>query len=220
MMTDMRLKPLLVCVATTCALAAHAANLVNDFTLGLSNPNGQWSYGYTNTVGGAFAAFTEYNSNASWFGWRQNINFGVPAIYKVVGSPVNGVLTGEVALHGGPNNEVGLARWTANASGNFLIQGSFGIGDSHNVDHYVYVNSTVHHQVLNTGAASAFSFSVSLGVGDNVDFMVGTAGDVFFDSTPVEATITAQPVPEPATMALAAAGILLANRRRRTRLHG
>lgn len=213
MIRSMNLRPLLVVALATCALSARSASLVGDFTLGLSNPNGQWSYGYSTTLGGSLIAFTEYNANASWFGWRQNINYGVPAIYKVVGAPINGVNTGEVALHGGPNNEIGIARWTANAAGNFNIQGSFGVGDIRNVDHYVYVNSTSYHQVLNTGAASTFNFNVALSVGDKVDFMVGTAGDVFYDSTPVEATITAQPVPEPFTMALGAAGLLLAKRR-------
>jgi hypothetical protein len=74
---------------------------------------------------------------------------------------------------------------------------------------------------LNGGSSGALNISnVTVAAGDRIQFIVGGTGDFQGDSTRLMATITATPVPEPASWALGLAGTagLLAWRRRQRRV--
>lgn len=218
---------LLVAVASS----ANAASLMSDFSIA-SNPNGDWSYGYKTTgVNDTLSLFAESGTDVqtgyTTEFWRNNIASGVPGIYHVVSGNTYGVNggvgigTGDLALHGGPNGEIATARWTAPSSGNFDLSGFFKSGDAlgtsrGNVDCYVFQNSTQLFSSLDTAVDESFSLSnVSVTAGDTIDIMVGIGkDDYYYDSTPVELSITAA-VPEPASMIALGLGAAALLRRKR-----
>jgi len=211
------------------AASSNAASLMSDFSA-VNNPNGDWSYGFkTSGVNDTFNIFTvngtDVQSQYTAEFWRNTNTDGVPGLYKIVSGNTFGVNggvgigLGDLALHGGRLGEIATARWTAPATGLYDISGFFKSGDSTsqfgNVDAYVYQNSAQLFSSLNTGVDEAFSLSsVSVTMGDTIDIMVGTGKDEFFyDSTPVELSITA--VPEPASMIALGLGAAALLRRKR-----
>ena len=73
-----------------------------DFTPGLPNPNGVWSYGYTTDLSTALTPFASYGADATAFGWSTNLSLGAPSIFKLTGPFVGGTAPGDLILHPGP----------------------------------------------------------------------------------------------------------------------
>lgn len=96
-----------------------------------------------------------------------------------------------------------VARWTADADGNYSIAGhvrDFGVGGGDGIDFEIFVNGSsafVSDALVNT--TDTFNFSAFLSAGATVDFVIDPLGNANFDSTALAALIS---VPEPSTWAL------------------
>jgi hypothetical protein len=196
--------------------SAHDANA--DFVPNSPNPNGVWQYGYTTSLGSGLIPFNEYISNSNAYGWRTNISSGAP-VFAHFDTSFAGVLAGETALHGGPNGEFAVLRFTTPSTGVYDISATWrGPGDVGNTDLYLLKNSNSGSPLDSTASTTISGMfqlnNVLLLAGDTIDLALGIGGDNFFsDSTPVNLQINL--VPEPASAILAAALLALATLLRR-----
>ncbi len=209
------MKRLNIAVATAVALSSvvfpATASLVydpaNDFST-VSNPKGVWTYGYT--AGGAFTAYPQSGNIDGLDYWSITT---APSLPWIANNPTAATIDwiqikvnpGELLLHPGQNGDYTVLRFTAPSAGQYDVKGSF-----FGID-YVSSPTTDVHVLLNGAAIfdgnvtdyrntiAAFDKLVTLNTGDTVDFAVGwgSNGDYFFDSTGLNAIITA--VPEPST---------------------
>ena len=201
---------LLLVTAATAPAQTVTYNASADFTPGLSNPNGVWFYGYTANLAGTLTPFADYtfNSSAQVYSWSTNLSLGAPAIFFNFGtSALNGLPPNQLALHPGPSGEYAVLRFTAPADGNYGIAAQFFSGDAGGTDATILVNGQASSSIFfaaDTGSNPAFSGSVTLNLGDRLDFAVGAPSSFFFGTTPlaVVLTFTPVPVPEPGTGAL------------------
>ncbi len=126
----------LVVVLALTAKTARADSIAAQFSI-TSNPNGNWSYGYTTTLGGAFSPFT-ISSTAVYApgvsGWEGPFPFADGASYPLVvinttGSTISYRTVvqppGVLGLHPGPSGQYSVVRWKALSSGTFLVSGSW-----------------------------------------------------------------------------------------------
>lgn len=204
------LSSLLVVTAATAPAQTVIYNATADFTPGLSNPNGVWFYGYTTNLAGTLTPFAGYafDSNAQVYSWSTNLSLGAPTIYFNFGSSVlNGLPPNQLALHPGPSGEYAVLRFTAPADGNYAIAAQFFSGDLRVTDATILVNGQAGSPLFfaaDTSSNPAFNGSVTLNLGDRLDFAVGAPTDFTFGTTPlaVVLTFTPTPVPEPGLLAL------------------
>ncbi len=172
-------------------------NAADDFTH-VSNPHGEWSYGYTNALGG-FSLFTSYGSlgrhlefwNRGFF-WLQ--------VYANRTSNTYGncndwcLLPGTIAMHPDNSDLKAVTRFTAPADGEYDVTGQFRPIDrqSSSIEVWVLHNgSVVVHGYLGAWWTTVpFAETLDLEAGDTVDFVVGRGGGGYFnDGTDLEATI-------------------------------
>jgi hypothetical protein len=192
-----------------------------DFSITNGNPNGVWSYGYfapgtTTPLNLYTTTYTNFIGGPGWIAWNDPTvgNGTVPAAFKnTTGvTETSGTVQlqpGQLAEHPGPNNEAAVVRWTAPASGTYLINVTFSGAD--------LVGTTTDVHVLNGGVSAfdgnvngfgnstTFSETLTLPVNFHIDFEVGFGNDqnYFFDSTGLSAQISPfQVVPEPASLTL------------------
>lgn len=183
-------------LAASAAASAQTFSYVNDFSATNGNPNGAWTYGYTSTLGGPLTLHATGGFSGTFEYWSTDFGFGVPAAAKNLGpSVINGLPPGEAALHGGFDpGEFAIARFTSpGITGDVTIVGSFGPGDGGSVDVHVQKNGVSLFSVLGTFDAQPFSLETSLAATDTIDFVVGRSTDIFFDTTPVAATLVVTP---------------------------
>ena len=104
--------------------------------------------------------------------------------------------------HGVPQGQTGLmpgkagrnypivVRWTSRVAGIVHIYGSFGqcMGTQHS-GRWIKHNSTVKLSVPSTNSEVTFNFTVTVAVGDKIDFIVTQGGDLDNDVTPLVAII-------------------------------
>ena len=179
-------------IAHPASAFAYDANV--DFVPNSPNLNDVWSYGYTTSLGSAFIPHAEHFSTSDAYGWRTNLGFGAPA-FTYFTSPGFGILAGETSLHGGPNNEFSVLRFTTPATGSYDLLATWrGPGDTGNTDLYLLKNNNGGSPL---GSSTSTTISgmiqlpnVSLVAGDTIDLVLGTGGDGFFsDNTPVNLQI-------------------------------
>src|SRR5512145_2345805 len=106
-------------------VAGTAAGQVWHASSGFSqsqNPNGQWSYGWTQTLGGTFNLMTGQTTFCTTPAWNAPavsnylvVQHNVLPIPKSCGSGTYQPLG--LVIHPGPSNERSVVRWTAPASG-------------------------------------------------------------------------------------------------------
>ena len=133
----------LLVAATANPASAFAYDANVDFAPNSPNPNDVWSYGYTTSLGGAFTPHLEHFSTLDAYGWRTNLGFGAPA-FTYFTSPGFGILAGETSLHGGPNNEFSVVRFTTPATGPYDLLATWrGPGDTGNTDYICSKTATV-----------------------------------------------------------------------------
>ncbi|MBN1756458.1 CotH kinase family protein [bacterium] len=170
-----------------------------------SNPNGVWSYGASPKATNpnqpdtsTLILFTDNIIGTSgvpcpWWHYIPIRSGMVPCVYKnTTTGDVYGCPPGMAALHGAcDTQEMGVARWTAPAAGEFIIQGAFYSGNTGRCDYYVIHNFTsVLYSELDSSFTSEFNLLVELNSGDTIDFAVGTGtDDCGADTTPLTATI-------------------------------
>ncbi|MHB9035901.1 MAG: fibronectin type III domain-containing protein [Armatimonadota bacterium] len=153
-----------------------------------SNPNGAWSYGYSDSPGTSFSLMwpvgsgTEYNGAGSSNIWK---NLGVGCPY--------GVCTGQVTLHPGSGGQYAVARWIAPMAAHYSLSGRFYAGDSGQTDGTIFVNGAQVFYAPDTGVNPTFSHSAFLNAGDVIDVCVGYCGSYYSDNTPVDVRIETVP---------------------------
>jgi hypothetical protein len=219
---------LCICGVASQALADSIADVAADFSPTM-NPNGVWSFGWTDDLGSAFVPSTDPRVRDGADTWRGNLAAdGNPAAYhNGTGSSITLGNTaqlgaGQFALHPGPGGEYAVARYTAPDAGLATLSAVFVgldiVGTTTDVHVLLNGSSIFAAQVTGFGAASerGFASQLLLGVGDVLDFSVGFGGNGFNnDTTGLAATVSLGPIPEPGTLPLVAVGIAGLVRRRR-----
>ncbi|MBE7495886.1 MAG: PEP-CTERM sorting domain-containing protein [Verrucomicrobiaceae bacterium] len=235
-----RLLSMLLLVAPAISQAAWTAGadfVANEKPDGLheNNPNSavpQWSYGYRSTITGtALTLYTpaEHSNDTSGSGGHPDLegfNSGFSIAWVNTASTsvtsVGGALVGphQIILH----PEDGLAnviRWTSPGAGLYSINALWddldhGGGDGAVAD--VVINGvSFFSQVFGYSTQASINQNFTLGLGDTVDFVLSQNGDIQFDSTGFDATISLVPEPSRALMLAAGIGWLLVRRRRPSR---
>ncbi|MBS1707380.1 MAG: PEP-CTERM sorting domain-containing protein [Armatimonadetes bacterium] len=213
----------LVLLPLTLTLASTAFSTVYDaFTdWAPANPNGVWSYGYTNSLGSAWNPFTIYWSGNPDAWADPSLQF--LGVYRTVAGYSGGTTTCPAAmnvLHPGVNGQYAVARFTAPTTGTYNYSaGFFGIdwGGPTTTDVHVLLNGVaIQNGAINSFAAAptvSFGGPISLTAGDTLDVAAGFGGDGYFnDSTAFKFRI--ENVPEPASLLVIAGLAALAKRRR------
>jgi Bacterial Ig-like domain (group 3) len=178
-----------------------------------TNPKGVWSYGYlapSSTPETPDAStFTRYNGSAQVSGHGGYIlEWSVPGgsdpntIYNPFGQPVT-IDTAtwqpnQASFHPGPNGEYSVYRFTAAQAGSYPLSATFTsidtVGRATKDIHVLLNGSELYDATLpgSYGSAATYSTTVSLAVGDVVDFVVGYGvGPYYYDSTALDATLGA-----------------------------
>jgi len=220
-------QPVLFLGLSLCSYGARSAvyNVTDDYAL--SNPNGEWRYGYSTSLGSAFVPYALTSTVFGGIGGIHQQYFSsaltLPAIFKNTTAatlhPFSTITMspGQLAMHPGPSGEVAIARWTAPDTYTIAFSGSFqGIGgvntstDVHVLHNgfSVFDGSIQGSSSLNSFANFADGFNVS--AGDTIDFALGFGGaNYFFDSTALDAQITTSTVvPLPPAVGLFATGLI------------
>ena len=215
----------LACLLSGDIAQAQTFDATADFVPNVPNPNGVWKYGYTNTLGSSLIPFSAYYANENIFGWRTNLGSGAPIFFKAtaVGGQF-GVAQGQTALHGGPQGQFAVLRFTAPSTNVYAVSCAYFTGDGGNTDAYLLLNSNAGTPLFSTpsttGGGTFAKNSLQLNAGDTLDYVIGNGGDGFgSDSTPVTFRITAG-VPAPCSLLTAligvVPGVMLLRRRRKS----
>jgi hypothetical protein len=192
--------------------AGATSSLPDDFSATL-NPNGEWSWGYSNVLG----SFTPlpFMDNADWRlvypTWYTSLDGSYPSgphVWKnmTANTWLHNVAPGQVSLHPGNDDRMAIVRWTSPLQTELSIVGQFWAGDLGEVDVFVLETTaggtTTLFSVLGTPSSQSFSLTTSVKAGDAIDFVVGRHDGWFYDNTPLNVDITPipTPIPEPLTM--------------------
>jgi len=218
-------------VSNLCSTAsATTFDVAADFSA-TNNPNGVWSYGWSSTLTSDFNLYPDpgkfYDDIDFWVDFGHTADGSPPNVaHNGTGITIDTHNTiiwqpGQFSLHPGNSGEYSHARWTAPYAGTFNIASTFtGIdkGTYGNPPGYWGTTTDVHvlHKsgdnsislfdgdVNGFGDTSSFLKTVSVDMGDIIDFAVGYGSNQNYtcDTTALSATI----VPEPATIVLLALG--------------
>ncbi len=214
-------------LAAAAWLPAHATtwDAAADFSATTTtNPNSVWSYGYNPAAlaGYQFEAFDSFAATATTATWNDSnyISLGTPAFWKnLSGSTVVTTLPGQVALHPGPDSSAdeAILRFTAPQAGVYSISAQFFAGDSGETDAWIVLNGDFASPLSSLGVTSTnpsyTAPSLLLAAGDTLDFVVGSHGSYFSDTTPLAVQVSAVPELPTAWLALAGLGLLAGGRR-------
>jgi len=164
----------------------------HDFSFTL-NPNSVWTYGFTYSVGGAFAPYTLagttfFSGEAGWFGpiWGATAP-GFPLVVAGQGGTPSVLDMGP-----GPSSYT-VVRWSAPSRGRWDVVGQFfGTGLTTGDVHVLKNGAALFNSPLNGLDAAPFSLAVDVAPGDRIDFVAGPGpdGNNNFDSTGFNVTIT------------------------------
>ena len=217
--------PLLFCATLVLALTAttprraqaQTFDATTDFSATSGNPNGNWTYGFSTTLGGAVTLFDTADSSPTLPRWTHSTvqNSGVPTILRNdLGVPFNGVPTGFLLVHPGLSEYVVL-RFTVPSTANYSILAQGLAGDTGDTDLSVLRNSNVLSALFfapTTDTNPSFSTTVALAAGDTIDLVVGNKGSYLGDSTGAVFTLTTvggASAPEPGTLGLLGLGLVM-----------
>ncbi len=186
-------------------VASEFNDTVNTST---ANPSGVWSYGEKPTLLGAFTVFANgFNPTADISGWTNPGGFpivahNVHAITTIGSGLVVTLPPRALLLHPGPFGQYAVLRFTAPASGTYLVSGQFyalddnGSGTTTDVWIVLKNSSTLFSGNLDyLGGIPLTSFTncrkFKMKRGDTLDFEVGYGSDLDYnyDSTGLNAVI-------------------------------
>lgn len=181
----------------------------SDFSLS-SNPNGNWSYGYTNGLGNSISlhttAETDFVPGVNRWTTPALNDFYFMIAKNITGNPISlgtaNYPTDMLWMHPSIPNWYNVVRWTAPVSGIFSLSGKFAgldvVTSVADTDVHILRNSTTDllpSTVLRgLGTEQPFSFTLDITVGETFDFAVGRGPSGFHqnDSTGLKVTITPQ----------------------------
>jgi hypothetical protein len=196
----------------TLAVGSASYDLATDFSTN-TNPNGNWSYGYSTSLGGAMTLYTDFgfDTSDSLNYWRFNSS-GIPGVYYNSTDAVQGPTSLRLAphqliFHPGASGQYSVIRFTAPASGQYALKAKFSGMDQTGptTDVHVLKNGTsiFDGNISGFGALASTNGVLTLTQGETVDFVVGAGGNgYYYDSTGIAAelilltiqpTITRQP---------------------------
>jgi hypothetical protein len=194
-----------------------------------SNPNGVWSYGYSDNQTSAIQT-AGFNSFTDGFatGFRVNGDY-TPGVWKVNNSNF-GVQTGDFVLHPGRVGgfeKYGVIRFTATAAGLYnlnldWVRKGTSANPTGTKDIHVYafrsgLGAPLVDQNYDYQEVGSYSQNLlNLAAGETIDLRVGGLGQSNGDTTVVGFKVTA--VPEPSSLACVSglvAGLSVLSRRRR-----
>jgi PEP-CTERM motif len=191
-----------------CSVIAYAVPVDPYADFANSNPNGVWSYGYTNSLGSTFNLFTDFftapNPEASnqMAAWRESAVDPFLGVYQTF-------TPGVLLLHPGAAGQYSVLRFTAPSTQLYTFSGLFSGFDAATTDVHVLLNggSLFDSTINGLGSTQSFLGLQSLTAGSTLDFVVGYGGNGdAFDSTGLNLQIEA--VPEPGTIGLIATGLI------------
>ena len=167
----------------------------------------------------AFAAYSEQIGGGPGTNevWRLPGQVDPNVRLNLTGGFSFGVADDLVALHPAPDNRMSVIRLNQTFASNQVvnISGSFGAGDQGAVDVYIVdfgfgAGNTMLFSLTGISGDAPFNLNFLLPAGHTIDFLVGSAGNYLFDSTPLAATISTREVggavPEPASALLLVVG--------------
>lgn len=187
-----------------------------------SNPNGPWSYGTYTESTSSFVLFTTNGTSCAGLPfWAASGDFPIVEANNTGSTQSCGTVTvptDTLDLH--PYNGAGIdadVRWTAPASGTYLINGNFSSLDSTTTADQILLNGlSVFSTNINPGnPSSGFSLTETLTAGSTLDFIVnccsGSDQSFFNDSTGLQGSIDASSTttPEPSSLLLAFSALAL-----------
>jgi hypothetical protein len=178
----------LICFNGAAEANVTTYSLTDDFST-TGNPNGAWSYGWLNTLGGTFTAYTL--NNGTW---------GAPSVSTYL-------LLGSGWFHPGAQNQLSDFRFTAPVEGTYSLDFTFK-GDQSLTATDVHINNgaTSLFSAFVNGSTSPKSFigDIYLNANQTLDIAVGYGnnGNNYYDTTTVQGIISTSAVPLPASFAL------------------
>ncbi len=201
--------------------SATLYSLRDDFSAS-SNPTGPWAYGSVSGLGGGFAANTLFTD--TYYGMQTWV-FSAGESYPLVlrnhtGADVTTWSTvpmhaGDVGLHPGNGINPAAVRFVAPFEGSYAINSLFDSLGGATVSVGVYRNqSLVDSSTLGGSGTWAYGSTLLLAAGEALDFVVGSNGGYVNDSTRLDVTLDATPVPEPVSGLALALGVFAVRRRR------
>jgi hypothetical protein len=166
----------------------------NSLTATASNPQGRWSLGWQSSPDGALETFDAFaqakpggTGGDALVSWRNGANARPCASLNPTCSPISDgdmrVQAGEVVLRPGKAGQYAVVRWTPRQSGAVLIHAAFSgttVGDGRpatvadvRVRRGPVELSAGKINAGGSGNTYVYDARVPMGVGDNVDFLVG-----------------------------------------------
>jgi hypothetical protein len=194
---------------TSCLLLLSTFLFANDPAQEFSitkNPNGAWSYGFTQTLGGPFTlypiAYANYLGVPGTDLWAVPPNVCADQRAPNLGRVQQQLFIGLVPvpsdtlyMHPGCSGQYTILRWTAPAVGTYEIRGNFaGLPlQVSTTDVHILSNGTplFDKKVSGPGDAALFNLQQQVVAGDTVDFAVGYGSDASYygDSMGLQLTI-------------------------------
>ncbi|MDB6068786.1 MAG: hypothetical protein JWR26_4994 [Pedosphaera sp.] len=205
---DLKVLTLIMMMTAASGVTAQTFDPAAEFSA-TNNPNGNWSYGYSTTLGGPLIRHTNHTQFNGIDAWNTDFLDGDPLVghNPTAHSITYGSVTvgpGQLWLHPGPSNQRAVLRFAVTNGGHYLVQGNF-FGEDFvgptSTDVHVLVDSVSMFDGLvhGYGSSSVTSFTVrgTVVAGDFIDFAVGYGANnsFYFDSTGLSCTLTIIPPP-------------------------
>jgi hypothetical protein len=184
------------------SMSTGCDDVTAGFVAPVINPNGPWSYGWSTTLSAPFTVYTAFSENgyanipgsAGVLWWYINTSPSLcfnpmAAMYTFSGITLG---PGALGMHPGPAGQYSIARWTAPATGRYVVTATFSGIQTPLTTTDVHVR---HNQSdLPSGAGfinvnnmgNVFTFpasSVDVMAGDTIDFAVGFGNGTYIQDT-------------------------------------